>query len=90
MQSFQWEGVLPEKSTLEKDPAVADNQTVSQFLNLASIARFQPLNLKSADIAAIVGEELAKAYSGEKDPQTALDDAAAKVNELLSYSATSW
>ncbi len=90
LKAFQWEGILPEKRTLEGEAAVADDPTINFFVSLEPFARFEPLNVRSADIASIVADELAQVYLGDKDAATALDDAAARANELLSYSATSW
>jgi multiple sugar transport system substrate-binding protein len=90
LQSFQWEGTLPEKSSLTERPEVKDNPTIRLFLDMEPVARYMPLNTKTSDVAAIMAQELSTAYKGQKDAKTALDDAAARVNELLSYSATAW
>lgn len=90
LKAFQIEGILPEKRTLEGETAVARDPTINFFVSLEPFARFEPLNVRSADIASIVADELAQVYEGDKEPATALNDAAARVNEELSYSATSW
>lgn len=90
LKDFEWEGVLPEKSTVAALPEVADNNTLDTFLELVPYARFEPQSPKSTDIANVVGAELALVYSGQKEPEAALNDAAAKVNELLAYAASSW
>jgi hypothetical protein len=52
--------------------------------------RFEPLNVKSADISTEVAAALQSAYKNEISPTEALNSAAAKVLKMLSYSATSW
>jgi hypothetical protein len=52
--------------------------------------RFEPLNVKSADISNVVAESLRAAYRNEITTTEALNNAAAQVLQMLSYSATSW
>ncbi len=84
------EGVLPEKVSTAKDPAITSNAVTVFFLNQLSTARFEPLNIQSSNIAELVTAAVQSAYQGKSQPEAALKTAAAKVNELLAYAATSW
>src|SRR5262249_9671381 len=84
------EGVLPEKTTVAANPKIASDPTTRFFTDQLSVARFEPLNVRSTDIATIVSQAVRSAYRGERSPKDALEGAAAKVNELLAYSATAW
>jgi multiple sugar transport system substrate-binding protein len=82
------EGYLPEKVAIaESDRISGQNQF---FLEQLPNARFVQTNVKSIEIEKIISETLLNVYLGKVDPKTALDNAAARINELLSYSATSW
>lgn len=84
------DGVLPEKASVAKDSQIADNPAYSFFMEKLPTGKFEPLNVKSADISTVVAEALRAAYLGEMSPEEALNTAAAKVLQMLSYSATSW
>ena len=84
------EGVLPEKSAVAADPQISTNATTAFFLKQLPVARFEPINIKNADIANLVIAAVQNVYRGKETPQAALDAAAAKANELLAYSATAW
>jgi multiple sugar transport system substrate-binding protein len=84
------EGVLPEKISVAKNSQIANNPAFSFFMEKLPTGQFEPLNVKSADISNVVAASLQSAYRNEISPAEALDAAAAKVIQLLSYSATSW
>ncbi len=85
-------GVLPEKVSVAQD--VAQDPEVAElyafFLDVVENGRFEPLNIESANVASIVGEAIREVYQGQKDPQEALEAAAAAVNDILFYSASAW
>lgn len=84
------EGVLPEKVAVAEDTQIKENPSFAFFMEKLPTGRFEPLNVKSADIATVMTEYLQAAYLGEMTPQEALAEAAIQVQRLLSYSATSW
>lgn len=84
------EGVLPEKVSVAEDEQVTGNPALSFFMENLPAGRFEPLNVKSADIATVMSEYLQAAYLGRLTPEEALAEAAVQVQRLLSYSATSW
>lgn len=84
------EGVLPEKVAVAEDAQIKENPSFAFFMEKLPTGRFEPLNVKSADIATVMTEYLQAAYLGEMTPQEALAEAAIQVQRLLSYSATSW
>lgn len=84
------EGVLPEKTSVAENSQIKDNPVYGFFMEKLPIGRFEPLNVKSADIATAVAEALQAAYRDEMSPIDALNEAAAQVLHMLSYSATSW
>jgi multiple sugar transport system substrate-binding protein len=84
------EGVLPEKISVAKNSQIAENPVFNFFMEKLPEGRFESLSVKSADISTIVAEALHAAYLNEASPTDALNAAAAKVLQILSYSATSW
>jgi multiple sugar transport system substrate-binding protein len=84
------DGVLPEKISVAKNSQITENPSYNFFMEKLPTGRFEPLNVKSADISTIVAEALNSVYRNEISPTEALNIAAAKVLQLLSYSATSW
>ena len=84
------EGVLPEKIAVAENAKIKDDPVFGFFMEKLPTGRFEPLNVKSADIATAVSESLQAAYRGEVTPLEALNEAAAQVLGMLSYSATSW
>jgi multiple sugar transport system substrate-binding protein len=84
------DGVLPEKISVAKDSQIIDNPAYNFFMEKLPTGRFEPLNVKSADISTEVASALQSAYKNEISPTEALNNAAAKVLQMLSYSATSW
>lgn len=84
------EGVLPEKISVAENSQIKDNPVYGFFMEQLPTGRFEPLNVKSADIATAVATALQAAYRGEMSPVDALNEAAAQVLRMLSYSATSW
>jgi multiple sugar transport system substrate-binding protein len=84
------DGVLPEKISVAKNSQITENPAYNFFMEKLPTGRFEPLNVKSADISTIVAEALKSAYRNEVSPTEALNSAAAKVLQMLSYSATSW
>lgn len=84
------EGVLPEKISTANDPQITSNAVTAFFLDQLSTARFEPLNIQSGNIADVVSQAVQTVYQGKAEPKAALHGAAAKVNEMLAYAATSW
>jgi len=84
------DGVLPEKISVAKNSQITGNPAYNFFMEKLPTGKFEPLNVKSADISTIVAEALQSTYRNEMSPTDALNEAAAKVLQLLSYSATSW
>lgn len=84
------EGVLPEKISVANDPKFKNNSVTAFFTEQLSTARFEPLNTQSGNIANLVTQAVQPVYQGKQKPLDALRAAAAKANELLAYSATSW
>jgi multiple sugar transport system substrate-binding protein len=84
------EGVLPEKISVAENSKIAENPAFSFFMEKLPTGRFEPLNVKSADISNMVAGTLHSAYLGQLSPEEALNNAAAQVLQMLSYSATSW
>jgi multiple sugar transport system substrate-binding protein len=82
------EGYLPEKITVAAQIQMSGQARF--FLEQLPRASFVQTNVKSIEIEQIISQALTDAYLGKLDAKTALDNAAAKINELLSYSATSW
>ena len=84
------DGVLPEKISVAQNSQITENPAYSFFMEKLPTGRFEPLNVKSADISKVVAEALQSAYKNEISTTEALNVAAAKVLQMLSYSATSW
>jgi len=84
------DGVLPEKIAVAENSQIAENPVYNFFMEKLPTGKFEPLNVKSADIATVVAEALQSAYRAQTSPEEALNSAAAQVLEMLSYSATSW
>jgi multiple sugar transport system substrate-binding protein len=84
------DGVLPEKISVAKNSQITENPAYSFFMEKLPTGRFEPLNVKSADISTMVAQALQSAYQNKISPTEALNSAAAKVLQMLSYSATSW
>lgn len=84
------EGVLPEKVSVAENAQFKENQAFAFFMEKLPTGRFEPLNVRSGDIASVMAEALQAAYRGEMTPEDALNEAAIQVQRILSYSATSW
>jgi multiple sugar transport system substrate-binding protein len=84
------EGVLPEKISVAENSQIVNNPAFNFFMEKLPTGRFEPLNVKSADISRVVAEVLQSAYRNEVSTTEALNNAAAQVLQMLSYSATSW
>lgn len=81
---------VPEKLTVAADPKFSSNPLAVSFQNNLRVARFEPVNTRSQNIADTLTAELASVYTRAKTPKAGLDSAASKVNSLLGYSATAW
>lgn len=75
------EGLLPVLKSQASDPAFADERSQA-WLSLLESARFDPLNPNYAQMQELVKTAMQEALKGTKSAQQALDDAAAKFNEL--------
>jgi multiple sugar transport system substrate-binding protein len=84
------DGVLPEKISVAENSQITENPAYSFFMEKLPTGKFEPLNVKSADISKVVAEALRSAYLGQVSAEEALNNAAAQVLQMLSYSATSW
>ncbi len=84
------EGVLPEKTSVAQNNQITGNPAFNFFMEKLPTGRFEPLNVKSADISNTVAAALQSAYLGQVTPEEALNNAAVQVLQMLSYSATSW
>ncbi|CAG0974251.1 Putative ABC transporter substrate-binding protein YesO [Anaerolineales bacterium] len=84
------DGVLPEKISVAENSQIANNPAYSFFMEKLPTGKFEPLNVRSAEISTVVAEALRSAYLGQASPEEALNNAAAQVLQMLSYSATSW
>lgn len=83
-------GVLPELTSVAAAPEFAEDPDLAVFLSLLPDARFEPLHIQSANIARIVIEAIRAVYLGEAEPQAALDNAAAQIDEELAVSVAGW
>ena len=85
------ENVVPEKLSIAADPQLTSDRVNSFFMQqLLPIARFEPVNTKSTEMADIVTQEVQAAYKKAKMPKAALDAAVGRINEQLGYSAAAW
>jgi len=84
------EGVLPEKISVAENSQIVNNPMYNFFMEKLPTGRFEPLNVKSADISNVVAEALRSAYRNQVSPAEALNNAAVQVLQMLSYSATAW
>ena len=84
------DGVLPEKISVAENSQITENPAYNFFMEKLPTGRFEPLNVRSADISNVVAQSLQSAYRNEISPEAALNNAAAQVLQMLSYSATSW
>lgn len=84
------DGVLPEKNSVAQNSQITENPAYNFFMEKLPTGRFEPLNVKSADISNVVAASLQAAYRKEISTTEALNNAAAQVLQMLSYSATSW
>jgi multiple sugar transport system substrate-binding protein len=84
------EGVLPEKISVAENSQIANNPAFSFFMETLPTGQFESLNVKSADISDAVAASLQSVYLNKTSPEEALNNAAAQVLQMLSYSATSW
>jgi multiple sugar transport system substrate-binding protein len=84
------EGVLPETIAAANDPAFASNATMKFFEDQIPRAQFVPLSEQGDLISKTVGRAATAVYAGQKPPDAALKQAAAAVNQALSYAASAW
>lgn len=84
------DGVLPEKISVAADSQITENLAYNFFMEKLPTGRFEPLNVRSADISNVVAQSLQSAYRNEISIEEALNNAASQVLQMLSYSATSW
>jgi len=84
------EGVLPEKKSVAENGKITGNEAFNFFMEKLPTGRFEPLNVRSADISNAVAASLQAVYLGQMTPEEALNSAAVQVLQMLTYSATSW
>ncbi|NDJ52039.1 MAG: sugar ABC transporter substrate-binding protein [Chloroflexi bacterium] len=86
----QTAGVLPELDAVAESEELAQDEQYVVFLDLLPEARFEPPNIHSEEISQIVIDAVRSVYLGDAEPQDALDDAAALIDNLLQDSTAGW
>jgi len=77
------EGFLPVFQSVAADPAFADDPELSTFTEMLPYARFAPLVPDWELMADTTSAALQNIYLGNAEPETALEEAAARIDELL-------
>lgn len=77
------EGFLPTTKEEAADKAFTENADLKTFVELLPNAQFAPTIAGWEDVADITLNALQKVYNGEAEPKTALEAAAADVNQVL-------
>jgi multiple sugar transport system substrate-binding protein len=84
--SLSWavEGELPAANTVREDPALLEQSpNLAPFMDELEYARYETVSPGIGEANAQITLALNEALSGKKTPQEALDDAAAKANQIL-------
>jgi multiple sugar transport system substrate-binding protein len=77
------EGFLPVFKSVAEDPAFADDPGLRAFTEMLPFARFAPLVTDWELMADTTSAALQNIYLGNADPETALKEAAARIDSLL-------
>jgi multiple sugar transport system substrate-binding protein len=77
------EGFLPVFQSVAADPAFADDPQLKAFTDMLPYARFAPLVPDWELMADTTSAALQNIYLGNAEPETALQEAAARIDELL-------
>lgn len=77
-------GELPAANTVREDPALLEQYpNLEPFMAELDYAHYETVSPGIAEANAQITLALNEALTGKKDPQTALDDAAAKANQII-------
>lgn len=77
-------GELPAANSVREDPALLEQYpNLQPFMDELEYARYETVSPGIAEANAQITLALNEALTGKKDPQQALDDAAAKANQIL-------
>lgn len=77
------EGFLPVLKAEMKDPRLADDASLKAFADMLPYAKFAPLMPQWEQVVATTTSALQRVYLGQQQPKAALDDAAAKIDQLI-------
>ncbi|MCB2055582.1 MAG: extracellular solute-binding protein, partial [Geminicoccaceae bacterium] len=77
------EGFLPVFKSVAEDPHFADDPELQAFTGMLPYAKFAPLLENWQEIADVAKASLQRIYTGEAEPETAMKDAAAKIDGIL-------
>lgn len=77
------EGFLPVFKSVAEDPAFADDPGLRAFTEMLPYARFAPLVTDWELMADTTSAALQNIYLGNAEPETALEEAAARIDSLL-------
>jgi multiple sugar transport system substrate-binding protein len=77
------EGFLPVFKSVAEDPAFADDPGLRTFTEMLPYARFAPLVADWELMADTTSAALQNIYLGNEEPETALKDAASRIDSLL-------
>ena len=77
------EGFLPVFKSVAEDPHFADDPQLKAFTDLLPYANFAPTIARWEEMADATSRALQRIYLGDAEPEAALRDAAAEVDELL-------
>ena len=77
-------GELPAANTVRQDPALLETYpNLAPFMDELEYARYETVSPGITEANAQITLALNEALTGKKDPQTALDDAADKANQII-------
>ena len=77
------EGFLPVFKSVAEDPHFADDPELKAFTDLLPYANFAPTIARWEEMADATSRALQEIYLGDAEPEAALQDAAARIDELL-------
>jgi len=81
-------GELPAQNSVREDPALIENYpALEPFLGELEYAHYETSAPGITGATALITTALNEALQGKKTPQEALDDAAAKANQILEQNA---
>jgi multiple sugar transport system substrate-binding protein len=77
------EGFLPVLKSIAQDPHFADDPQLAAFTSMLPNAKFAPIIPNWEEMADATSRALQRIYLGEAEPEQALGEAAARIDELL-------